>query len=190
MIYLRLYLLLGMIIHKLVWEIYKKKQGYLKTTKPKFAFNLKTMVKVGKTLFLLFLVIQTLFLSILPISNNPIPLQVIGVFIYTSGLILAIIGRVQLGKNWANIEDYQILHEQQLVKVGIYKYIRHPIYAGDFLLLLGLELALNSWLVLIVIPLAFVIYWQAKAEEKLLRNEITGYSEYQQSSWMFIPNIL
>lgn len=189
MIYLRLYLLLGMVIHKLVWEIYKKKQGYLKTTKPKFAFNLKTIVKVGKTLFLLFLVFQTLFLSILPISDNPLALQVIGVVIYTSGLVLAIIGRVQLGKNWANIEDFQILQEQQLVQNGIYKYIRHPIYTGDFLLILGLELALNSWLVLIAIPLAFVIYWQAKEEEKLLAKEIAGYSEYQSRSKMFIPYI-
>lgn len=190
MIYLRLYLFLGMVIHKIVWEIYKKKQGYLKTTKTKFEFNLKTMVKVGKTLFLLFLVVQTLFLSILPISDNPLPLQAIGVSIYTFGVILAITGRVQLGKNWANIEDFQILHEQQLVQNRIYKYIRHPIYVGDFLLVLGLELALNSWLVLVVIPLAIVIYWQAKAEEKLLRNEISGYSEYQEKSRMFIPYIL
>ena len=66
-----------------------------------------------------------------------------GLILYTAGLAIAIIGRIELGKNWANIEDYQVLHEQKLVDKGMYRLIRHPIYSGDILLIFGLELALN-----------------------------------------------
>ncbi len=190
MIYLRLYLLLGMVIHKLVWEILKRRKGAPQSESPKLEFNFKTLVKIVKTLILIFLIIQTAFLDVFPILDDPLALRIFGVLLYTAGLVLAIIARVQLGQNWANLEDFQVLRGQQLVQTGIYQYIRHPIYTGDFLFVLGLELALNSWLVLIVLPLAVVIYRQALAEEKLLSNEIPGYADYCRRSKMFIPYLL
>ncbi len=80
----------------------------------------------------------------------------------------------------------QIQQEQGLVTQGIYQYIRHPIYTGDVLLLLGLELALNSWLVLGVPVIAVIVVWQALAEERVLAQAFPNYREYQTQSKMFI----
>jgi protein-S-isoprenylcysteine O-methyltransferase Ste14 len=154
---------------------------------PPPSVNLKTILKGGKVAFLLFLIVQTLFLNLFPITENDVPLRVVGEIVYGIGLGTAILGRIQLGRNWANLEDYQVLSGQSLVQTGLYKYIRHPIYIGDVLLIAGLELALNSWLVLLAFPLLLVVFKQAVAEEKILHGAFPGYLVYQKKTKMFIP---
>jgi protein-S-isoprenylcysteine O-methyltransferase Ste14 len=191
---IRLILLLGMVAHKLVWEVMKR--GEKAPAKPKAARPgspkswFKSAIKLSKIFFLGFLVLQTIALNVLPISTPPAGLRMIGLLIYLCGLALAITARLQLGKNWANIEDYQLLPGQSLVQSGVYKTIRHPIYTGDILLVLGLELALNSWLFILVVPLALVVYQQAKTEEGLLAEKLPDYHQYQLRTKMFIPFVL
>lgn len=190
MIFLRLCLFFGLVLHKLVWEIMKRRDGTpSKVEKPKTSF-FKTMIKLVKIIFLLFLIFQTLFLDLFPITDQSFLLRVFGVVLYSFGLGIALTGRIQLGKNWANLEDYQILSSQKLVDTGIYHYIRHPIYTGDILLLIGLELALNSWLVLIIFALIPYIFLQAKAEESLLLDTFPDYYTYQKNTKMFIPYLI
>jgi protein-S-isoprenylcysteine O-methyltransferase Ste14 len=191
MLFLRIFLVSGMIIHKLVWEVLKRRENLPVQAKEKPAlFSLKSIVKMGKTLVLLFLVIQTLFLDIFPILEQANILRMIGVGIYVLGLCVAIFGRLQLGNNWANLEDYQVLPGQSLVKSGLYRFIRHPIYIGDVLLILGLELALNSWLVLGVSALFILVFRQAKSEEAVLSSSFPGYDEYREQTKMFIPYLV
>lgn len=191
---LRLVLLLGLVLHKVVWEVMKKRGNApgktVSLNLPPHRSLFKSLVKLGKVFILAFLVVQTLALNVLPISDQPTGLRLVGLVIYLGGLSLAILARLQLGKNWANIEDYQVLAGQSLVQKGIYRSIRHPIYTGDILLLLGLELALNSWLVLGIIPLAFYVYQQAQTEERLLAQKLPGYQEYRLRTKMFVPFIL
>ncbi len=186
---LRLILLLGLIFHKVIWEVMKKKDSSdIRQRHDKISF--KSLVKFFKVIVLAFLVFQTLFLDLFPISVQPISLKVIGTTIYFVGLAMAVVARLQLGKNWANIEDGQVLSGQSLITNGIYQYIRHPIYTGDILLLVGLELALNSWLVLGVIILFAVVIKQALAEENLLTQAIPAYRTYCRRTKRFIPFIL
>lgn len=190
MLYLRVFLFLGLVVHKLVWEIMKRRDATTPEVKASTTSLLKSALKFAKVLFLLFILVQTLFLDVLPITDPSLNLRIFGVLLYSLGLGIAVIGRVQLGTNWANLEDYQILSSQKLVDTGIYRFIRHPIYTGDILLLIGLELALNSWLVLGVLALIPYVVWQAKAEEKLLSNAFPDYSGYQANTKMFIPYLI
>jgi protein-S-isoprenylcysteine O-methyltransferase Ste14 len=191
---IRVILLLGLVLHKVVWEVMKvgeKTPERAKLTSPRTPKSLfKSLIKLGKIFVLGFLVVQTIALNVLPISDQPTGLRLAGLGIYLLGLTLAITARVQLGKNWANIEDYQVIRGQSLVKSGVYQYIRHPIYTGDILLLLGLELALNSWLALGVIPLALIVYQQAKTEENMLSKKLPDYREYRKRTKMFIPFLI
>ena len=136
---------------------------------------------------MLFLLFQTLFLDLFPISDQATALRIIGTAIYFVGLGTSIIGRLQLGKNWTVLEDYQILPGQAHVETGIYRYIRHPIYTGDILLLLGLELALNSWLVVGVSIIILFVVRQAMKEEALLSRAFAGYNAYCRQTKKFIP---
>jgi protein-S-isoprenylcysteine O-methyltransferase Ste14 len=191
MLFLRIILFLGMVFHKLVWEYLKGNAGESQAKVGKtFNFELKSLLKVGKTLALLFLIIQTLFLDLFPISAHPELLRAGGIVIYFLGLLVAVIGRIQLGKNWANLEDYQVIPEQSLVETGIYRFIRHPIYIGDVLLILGLEMALNSWLVVGGLALFLFVIRQALAEEAILLRAFPDYKAYRDKTKMFIPYII
>ncbi|UCH61458.1 MAG: isoprenylcysteine carboxylmethyltransferase family protein [Anaerolineales bacterium] len=189
-IVLRTGLILGMVFHKLVWEALKRQADAPKAARQPATSALKAAVKSFKSLVLVFLIVQTLFLDLFPIFEQPFGIRIAGLVIYCVGLTVAVVGRLQLGKNWANLEDFQVIPDQQLVERGIYAYIRHPIYTGDVLLILGLELALNSWLVLIVLPLVAIVVRQTLAEEAILSRAFPTYQAYRQRTKMYIPFII
>jgi protein-S-isoprenylcysteine O-methyltransferase Ste14 len=186
---LRIVLFLGLVFHKFLWELLKAQDGRRKTRSQAQGFIGKWFIKALKLLVLLFFAVQTLFLDLFPIAQEPANLRILGTVIYFVGLGTAVLGRVQLGKNWVDLEDYQVLPDQSLTTSGIYRYIRHPIYTGDILLLTGLELALNSWLVLVAFVPLVVGVKQALAEEALLTGVFPGYAEYCRRTKRFIPFI-
>lgn len=191
MIFLRLYLLAGLIAHKAVWEILKRRKattGEKPTPKPQ-PLSVQ-LVKAVKIAILLGIVAQTMLPEILPISQEPFLLRAVGVAIYTAGLLIAVIARFQLDSNWSDIETAQVLSHQQVVSNGIYGFVRHPIYVGDILLLFGLELSLNSWLVVGVALMTPVILLQATREEKKLIETLPGYDVYCQQTKRFIPFVV
>lgn len=188
MLYLKLYLLAGLILHKVIWEVLRKKAD----EKPKEPQSLSLLaVKAVKVGILLGIIAQTLLpFDLLPVAENSFSMRLAGTIIYTIGLLTAIAARFQLGDNWANIETGQVLQSQQVVARGIYGFIRHPIYTGDLLLLVGLELALNSWLVLGVLILAPVVMLKAVREEEMLVRELSGYDAYRARTKRFIPFVI
>jgi protein-S-isoprenylcysteine O-methyltransferase Ste14 len=186
---LRIVLFLGLISHKLFWEFLKWKSEARKLRSPSQGRVVKWLIKPLKIFVLAFILIQTLFLDLFPIAQDPYWLRVCGSVIFFMGLGTAVLGRVQLGKNWVDLEDFQVLPEQSLTTRGIYRYIRHPIYSGDIVLLTGLQLALNSWLVVVVFALLMITVKQALAEEALLARVFPDYAEYCRRTKRFIPFI-
>lgn len=187
MVFLRIYLLLGLALHKVVWETLKRKDGE-KPSEPKSLTLLA--IKAVKIVILLGVIVQALLPDVLPITPNPLTLRIVGTVVYTVGLLTAIAARFQLGDNWANIETSQVLQRQRVVAKGVYAYIRHPIYSGDLLLLFGLELALNSWLVLGVFTLAPIVLLRAIKEERMLVQALPGYDSYCVRTKRFIPFVI
>jgi protein-S-isoprenylcysteine O-methyltransferase Ste14 len=187
-ILLKLYLLAGMVFHKALWETMKRRQGGAQPAGTE-RLPLKTrLVKLVKLLILAAIIGQTVLpMDILPISSNPEILRLAGLLIFTLGLLTAVAARVQLGANWSDIEEGKVADRHTVVSSGIYRYIRHPIYTGDILLLLGLELCLNSWLVLGLVLLVPVVTRQAIREEQKLLTALPDYAEYMRRSKRFIP---
>ena len=181
-------LFFGLVLHKAIWEILKRADP---PARRRSAVPLgPRLVKILKILVLAFLLVQTLFLDILPISGAPAPLHIVGGVLYLLGLGLAIAGRMQLGRNWLDLENFAVRPTQTIVDRGIYRYVRHPIYTGDVLLVTGLELVLRSWLVLAVVPLALVIVKQVLAEETLLSRAFPSYARYCAETKRFIPFVV
>jgi protein-S-isoprenylcysteine O-methyltransferase Ste14 len=85
----------------------------------------------------------------------------------------------------------EIAEKQQVVTTGPYALVRHPMYAGAFLYLLGMPLALGSyWGLLALIPMTAVIVWRLFDEEALLARGLPGYADYLRSvRWRLIPGI-
>jgi protein-S-isoprenylcysteine O-methyltransferase Ste14 len=184
---LRIFLFSGLVLHKLLWGFLKWRDQLPKVQRPSQGIFGTRLIKLLKVLTLMFFGIQTLFLDLFPMSQEPSPLTLWGPIIYVVGFIVAVTGRLQLGKNWVDIEDYQVRPKQSLTTGGIYGYIRHPIYTGDILLLIGLELALNSWLVVAVLIPLMIAVKQALAEEALLKRTFPAYEAYCKSTKRFVP---
>jgi protein-S-isoprenylcysteine O-methyltransferase Ste14 len=193
MIYFKFYLLLGLLAHKALWEVLKRRGpgngDVAPTVKPRVQ-----VVKLAKLAILLGILAQTMIpWDVLPIFatlEDSIPLRAAGGTLYTFGLLVAILGRLHLGNNWSDIEVNRIQDRHQTVTTGIYAYLRHPIYVGDLLLLTGLELALNSWLVLGVLLLTPLVLAKAIKEEKVLAANLTGYDDYARRVKRFIPFVV
>jgi protein-S-isoprenylcysteine O-methyltransferase Ste14 len=81
--------------------------------------------------------------------------------------------------------------EQRIIATGPYAWVRHPMYIGALIMLLGVPLALGSWWGLFtIVPMALVIVWRLLDEEKFLVKNLSGYSEYKkQVRYRLLPFI-
>src|SRR5215470_3957782 len=74
----------------------------------------------------------------------------------------------------------QVAEGQKVVSTGPYAYVRHPMYTGALLLLIGMPLSLgSSWALLLIVPLTPVLVWRILDEERFLRRNLPGYAEYE-----------
>src|SRR5258706_2326726 len=85
----------------------------------------------------------------------------------------------------------KIHKDQKVISTGPYALVRHPMYIGGLIFLLGVPLALGSWWGLLAfIPITGVIIWRLLDEEKFLVKNLSGYSEYQKKTkYHIIPYI-
>ncbi len=75
----------------------------------------------------------------------------------------------------------EVTKEQKVTSSGPYSLVRHPMYAGAFLLLIFTPLALGSWVgVPFALPVMAVIVIRLLEEEKFLAANLSGYEEYRQ----------
>jgi protein-S-isoprenylcysteine O-methyltransferase Ste14 len=72
-----------------------------------------------------------------------------------------------------------VAKDQTVISTGPYAIVRHPMYAGAFVMIFGIPLALGSWWALIfVLLLDASIIWRLLEEEKFLSVHLPGYREY------------
>jgi len=187
----RLFLLLGLVAHKGVWEVLKRRQSAPRPSPtPALVLIKLVLIKLAKIAILAGLCVQTVVPEVLPILSDPTTLRLAGGLLFATGLALAITARFQLGRQWSDIESSSVGADHKIIEYGVYRFIRHPIYTGDVLLIAGLELALNSWLVLAVIPLALGVFLKARSEEQELAHRLSGYHEYQSRTKRFLPFVI
>lgn len=76
----------------------------------------------------------------------------------------------------------------QLVTGGLYRYVRHPIYTGVLLIVVGLTLRSGSFATLTVAVVTVVFFDQkARWEEGQLRERYEGYDDYAARTPRFLP---
>jgi protein-S-isoprenylcysteine O-methyltransferase Ste14 len=85
----------------------------------------------------------------------------------------------------------EVQEKQTVISTGPYAVVRHPMYAGDFIMLLGVPLALGSWWDFVpVFLLIAVIVWRLVEEEAFLAEKLPGYTEYRSSvRYRLIPRV-
>jgi protein-S-isoprenylcysteine O-methyltransferase Ste14 len=74
----------------------------------------------------------------------------------------------------------RVEQNQKVISTGPYAIVRHPMYVGTIVMVIGVALGLGSWWVLLfLIPQFFVLAIRILDEEKTLENELAGYKEYE-----------
>jgi len=111
----------------------------------------------------------------------------LGVFLTAAGIAVAFWARWHLGTNWSGVVTLKEGHE--LIRTGPYRTIRHPIYTGILLALLGTAVTsgqVRALLAVVIVWLSF--YVKARREESFLNQEFgPGFAEHKQHTGMFLP---
>ncbi len=120
--------------------------------------------------------------------HSPV-LQVVGAVLFLAGLGLAVWARIYLGRNWGMPMTQRA--EPELVTSGPYTYVRHPIYSGILLAILGTALATNfSWLIALGVVGGYFIYSATVEERNLAATFPTTYPSYMTRTKLLVPFVL
>ena len=103
------------------------------------------------------------------------------------GLAIALWARIHLGNYWS--DKVVLRHDHHLIRTGPYAYIRHPIYSGVLLGVLGTALIVDQWRGLLAFALLFVNYTiKAKREERILADRFNEeFRQHQSGTGFLLP---
>lgn len=74
----------------------------------------------------------------------------------------------------------ELAPNQRVISSGPYALVRHPMYAGALVMLIGIPIALGSWWGLfVIVAMMPALIWRLIDEEKFLARNLPGYVEYQ-----------
>lgn len=111
-------------------------------------------------------------------SHVPAWVSVLGDVLLAAGIGLTMLVVIQNGYAAATVT---VETGQPVVSTGVYKFVRHPMYVGDVIMMVGIPLAFGSyWGLLFVLPGVAVLVLRILDEETLLAEELPGYREYTQ----------
>jgi protein-S-isoprenylcysteine O-methyltransferase Ste14 len=109
-------------------------------------------------------------------SSAPTAVCVVGNVLVAVGLVTPML--VIMQNNYA-AATVRVEAGQRLASGGLYAVVRHPMYTGNVIMMLGIPLALGSyWGLLLVLPGTLVLALRIRDEERLLVEELEGYLDY------------
>jgi protein-S-isoprenylcysteine O-methyltransferase Ste14 len=120
-------------------------------------------------------------------NSDPI-VAAIGVTLVALGIAFAIWARLYLGSNWGM--PMSVKKNPELVTTGPYAYVRHPIYTGMLLAILGSSMTISLWWTVVLIFAGGYFIYSAISEEKLLAQIFPDtYPAYKARTKMLVPFI-
>lgn len=133
------------------------------------------------------------FSSALDFADYSLPNWVGWVGAVLFGLAIWLLWRshADLGRNWTI--TLGIRNEHTLVTEGVYRYIRHPMYAAHLLWAIAQVLMLHNWIAgysFLVITIPVYLLRVDDEEQMMLEQFGEGYREYMQRTGRIIPHLL
>jgi protein-S-isoprenylcysteine O-methyltransferase Ste14 len=109
-----------------------------------------------------------------------------GVLLCAAGVALVIAARRALGPNWSDLVVLKRNH--QLVRSGPYRWIRHPLYSGVLLAVLGSAITVATRIAYLTVPVLLMGFAvKSRQEENLLERSFPEYGVYRRRVKGFIP---
>ena len=152
-------------------------------------------VRPSQKIIMLFLSVGFIALIVLPAVDHrfgwsqlpPIVAIVGNLLVVTGFYLIALVYR----ENTFTAATIQIAENQKVVSTGPYAIVRHPMYASALIYLFGTPLALGSyWGLIVFLAIIPFLIWRILDEEKVLAQELPGYTEYQRRvRYRLLPSI-
>jgi protein-S-isoprenylcysteine O-methyltransferase Ste14 len=114
----------------------------------------------------------------------------LGVLLITGAVLVFWRGHADLGLNWS--PSLEIREKHELVTRGIYRVIRHPMYASQWLWVIAQPLLLQNWIAGFIGLLTFIPFYflRVKAEEQMMLDSFgTEYREYMKMTGRVLPKL-
>jgi protein-S-isoprenylcysteine O-methyltransferase Ste14 len=111
------------------------------------------------------------------------------IILTAAGIAFAIWARFYLGGNWSSAVSIKVGHE--LIRTGPYAWVRHPIYSGLLVALLGTSLARAKPVAFLALALFSIGFWiKSRIEEEFMRETFgEDYVAYTRETGALIPKI-
>ena len=131
---------------------------------------------------------------IFPLDARFVPLALwpvrLGAALTVAGIAFAIWARVWIAGNWSS--DVTLKRDHELIVDGPYAWVRHPIYTGILLGLLGTALAVGEWRGVLAVVLAALAFWRKLGiEEAVMRRQFGEvYDRYAKRVPALVPFVM
>lgn len=159
----------------------------------------KTTESLGSrlaTIIPMLLAFELLFsnlLRIVPLRLRFIPaaswIEWLGFTVTSLGIAITIWARYCLGEYWSSRVTLKEGH--RLIRSGPYQFVRHPIYTGMLVGVIGRALTIGDWGGILAVVLVLGAHWgKARREESLLTTEFgEEYAAYRRGTGFLFPRL-
>ncbi|MDG6898308.1 MAG: isoprenylcysteine carboxylmethyltransferase family protein [Nitrososphaerota archaeon] len=145
------------------------------------------------------LIFSTIFVSVaIAFAFAGASVGILPAYFFYVGIALMIMGI--LVREWAvaTLKGYfsyrvRVREDHRIVESGPYRFVRHPAYSGSILLVLGIGVAVRSWVGVLVLTVAFGLAYgyRIRVEESLLLEELgEEYSNYMKRTKRLFPHLI
>jgi protein-S-isoprenylcysteine O-methyltransferase Ste14 len=119
-------------------------------------------------------------------SLNSVRALRIGLVLAGAGLAFAIWARWHLGRNWSAAVSIREQHD--LIRTGPYRVVRHPIYSGLLVAIMGAALIVGEFRVLLAFAIVLALFYlKARKEEAWLPREFgETFQRHAKQTGMFL----
>ncbi len=134
-----------------------------------------------------FLIVRSNLLGDALVIHHGSLASLVAAVVCVAGLVITVWARVVLGRNWSGSITYKENHE--LVEQGPYRFVRHPIYTGLLLMLLGLAIGRGTVDAFVGVALFVGVHiWKLRREEALMTRYFpASYPDYRARTKALIP---
>ena len=126
-----------------------------------------------------------LVLPLLARPDGSVRLDAIAGALMLGGLAVSVLALRALDDNLSVVPQ-----ARGLAVSGPYRWVRHPLYVGELVTVLGIAvremrpIALALWVALVALQV-----YRARAEEGLLDDAVPGYRDYRTTTARFVPRV-
>ena len=116
--------------------------------------------------------------------GGPTPWSPVATTLLALGAAIATLGLFSLGRSFAVLPGVRTLRT-----AGLYRWVRHPVYLGETLILVGAATRLGLWGVGCVFGVLPLLAWRILLEERLLSAELGWADWVARVRWRLLPGV-